>query len=60
MSQVIGRFAPTPSGRMHLGNALSCLIAWLSARSQGGSVILRVEDLDPERSSWDYMRDIEA
>lgn len=60
MSQVIGRFAPTPSGRMHLGNALSCLIAWLSARSQGGSVILRVEDLDPERSSWGYMRDIEA
>ena len=60
MSQVIGRFAPTPSGRMHLGNALSCLIAWLSARSQGGSVILRVEDLDPERSSWAYMRDIEA
>lgn len=60
MSEVIGRFAPTPSGRMHLGNALSCLIAWLSARSQGGRIILRVEDLDTARSNWDYARDIEA
>ena len=42
-----GRFAPTPSGRMHLGNALSALIAWLSAISRGGSVVLRIEDLDP-------------
>ena len=44
---------------MHLGNVLCCLIAWLSARSQGGRVILRVEDLDPERSSHDYERQIE-
>ena len=42
-----GRFAPTPSGRMHLGNVFSALIAWLSAISQGGSVVLRIEDLDP-------------
>lgn len=42
-----GRFAPTPSGRMHLGNAFSALVAWLSARSAGGSMILRIEDLDP-------------
>ena len=59
MKTVIGRFAPTPSGKMHLGNVLCCLIAWLSARSQGGRVILRVEDLDPERSGADYERQIE-
>lgn len=42
-----GRFAPTPSGRMHLGNVFSALMAWLSARSAGGSMVLRIEDLDP-------------
>ena len=44
--QVVGRFAPTPSGRMHLGNAFSMLMAWLAARSAGGRMILRIEDLD--------------
>lgn len=44
---VVGRFAPSPSGRMHLGNAFSALMAWLGARSQGGRMVLRVEDLDP-------------
>lgn len=44
---VRGRFAPTPSGRMHLGNAFSALVAWLSARAEGGSIVLRIEDLDP-------------
>lgn len=43
----MGRFAPSPSGRMHLGNAFSALMAWLDARSRGGSVVMRVEDLDP-------------
>ncbi len=47
----VGRFAPTPSGRMHLGNAFACLMAWLSARSAGGEVILRMEDLDTLRCS---------
>jgi len=47
---VRGRFAPSPSGRMHLGNAWTALLAWLSARSRGGSVVLRMEDLDPARS----------
>ena len=42
-----GRFAPTPSGRMHLGNAFSALVAWLSARAGGGEMVLRIEDLDP-------------
>lgn len=46
---VVGRFAPTPSGRMHLGNAFACLLAWLSARSMGGEMILRMEDLDTLR-----------
>ena len=43
---VVGRFAPSPSGRMHLGNVFSCLCSWLSARSQGGGIVLRIEDLD--------------
>ncbi len=51
---VTGRFAPTPSGRMHLGNAFCTLLSWLSARSQNGRVLLRIEDLDPERSPRSY------
>lgn len=46
---VRGRFAPSPSGRMHLGNAWSALLAWLAVRSQGGVMVLRLEDLDPDR-----------
>lgn len=46
MNSCVGRFAPTPSGRMHLGNVFSALMAWASARSQNGSFILRIEDLD--------------
>lgn len=45
-----GRFAPTPSGRMHLGNARTALLAWLQVRQAGGQFILRVEDLDRPRS----------
>ena len=41
----IGRFAPSPSGRMHLGNVLCALLAWLSARQQNGEFLLRIEDL---------------
>ena len=41
-----GRYAPSPSGRMHLGNLMCCLLAWLSAKSKGGQVLLRIEDLD--------------
>ena len=44
-SPVVGRFAPSPSGRMHMGNLWSCLLAWLSARSVGGRMVLRLEDL---------------
>ena len=45
----IGRFAPSPSGRMHLGNVLCALLAWLSARQQNGEFLLRIEDLDEMR-----------
>lgn len=51
---VRGRFAPSPSGRMHLGNVFTALLAWLSAKSQGGRIVLRVEDLDPARSRPEY------
>lgn len=44
-----GRFAPTPSGRMHIGNVYAMLAAWLSARSQGERMLLRVEDVDKPR-----------
>ena len=54
----IGRFAPTPSGRMHLGNAFSYLLAWLSARSEGGEVLLRMEDLDTLRCTPEYAQSI--
>ena len=47
----VGRFAPTPSGRMHLGNVFAALIAWLSVRSRKGHLVLRMEDLDTQRTS---------
>ena len=43
-----GRFAPTPTGHLHLGNARTALLAWLAARRQGLRNVLRVEDLDPK------------
>ncbi len=54
MSAPVGRFAPTPSGRMHLGNVFAALIAWLSVRSQGGRMVLRMEDLDTQRTSAEF------
>ena len=50
----IGRFAPTPSGRMHLGNVFAALLSWLSPKSQGGGWILRMEDLDTLRTKTEY------
>ena len=52
--QIIGRFAPTPSGRMHLGNVFAALLSWLSPKSQGGGWILRMEDLDTLRTKAEY------
>lgn len=50
----VGRFAPTPSGRMHLGNVFAALIAWLSVRSRDGALVLRMEDLDTLRTSEEF------
>ena len=49
-----GRFAPSPSGRMHLGNLFAALLAWLAARAEGGTLVLRMEDLDPDRCREEY------
>ena len=61
---VVGRFAPSPTGRMHAGNIYAALIAWLVAKSQGGRMVLRIEELDRERSKAAYIdqiqRDFEA
>ncbi len=53
---VRGRYAPTPSGRMHLGNVFCALLAWLSAKSQGGEMVLRMEDLDRSRCREEYVK----
>ncbi|MCL6444160.1 MAG: tRNA glutamyl-Q(34) synthetase GluQRS [Alicyclobacillus sp.] len=44
-----GRFAPTPSGQLHLGNAATALLAWLQIRHLGGEFVLRIEDVDQPR-----------
>ncbi len=49
MAEITGRFAPTPSGRLHLGNVLCAMLAYLSARSRGGRFLLRIEDVDIPR-----------
>ena len=54
MKKPVGRFAPTPSGRMHLGNVFAALIAWLSVRSEDGEMVLRMEDLDTQRTSGEF------
>ena len=50
----VGRFAPTPSGRMHLGNVFAALVAWLSVRKDNGQLVLRMEDLDTQRTSPEF------
>lgn len=58
-----GRFAPSPTGRMHAGNIYAALCSWLIAKSTGGSIVLRIDDLDPDRSKPAFadqvMRDFE-
>src|SRR5437763_5504455 len=51
-----GRFAPSPSGRLHIGNLRTALLAWLFARSGGGRFLLRIEDLDAARSRPEHER----
>lgn len=55
----VGRFAPSPTGRMHLGNIFTAVMSWLSVKSRDGRWILRIEDLDPQRSRLEYAYAIE-
>jgi glutamyl-tRNA synthetase len=51
---IVGRYAPSPTGRLHLGNARTALLAWLQVRAAGGRFVMRVEDLDPQRSKAEH------
>ncbi|HZG09769.1 MAG TPA: tRNA glutamyl-Q(34) synthetase GluQRS [Allosphingosinicella sp.] len=53
--QVVSRFAPSPTGRLHLGHAYSALLAYDFARSRGGAFLLRIEDIDPGRSRPEHV-----
>ncbi len=55
----VGRFAPSPSGRMHLGNIYTAVLSWLSVKSRGGKWLLRIENLDPQRSKMEHAYQIE-
>jgi glutamyl-tRNA synthetase len=52
------RFAPSPTGYLHIGGARTALFNWLYARRQGGAFVLRIEDTDAERSSWEMVAGI--
>lgn len=53
---VRSRLAPSPTGHLHLGNAWSFLLCWLAVRSRGGQIVLRMEDIDPDRSRPEFVR----
>ena len=52
------RFAPSPTGRMHLGNLWIAFLNWLWTRQQGGTIILRMEDIDKDRCHPSYAKGI--
>ena len=58
-----GRFAPSPTGYMHLGNAWTAFLCWLQVRQAGGTLVLRMEDVDEQRSKTEFaealMRDLQ-
>jgi glutamyl/glutaminyl-tRNA synthetase len=60
----VGRFAPSPTGPLHLGNLRTALLAWLVARSAGSAFLLRIEDLDAAASREEHvdghLRDLQA
>jgi len=59
MTAVVERFAPSPTGALHLGHALSALLGWEAAQAAGGTFILRMDDLDPVRCKPEFARGIE-
>lgn len=59
MKVPVGRFAPSPTGRMHLGNVYAALMSYRSVKERGGRWILRIEDLDAQRSRMEYARQLE-
>ena len=59
ITQIKTRFAPSPTGMMHIGNARTALITWLFARNAGGEFLLRIDDTDQVRSEEKYERAIE-
>lgn len=56
--ECVGRFAPSPTGRMHAGNIFASLVQWLVVKSQGGRIVLRIEDLDRDRSKAEFINAI--
>ncbi len=60
MSKVVTRFAPSPTGLLHLGNVRTALLNWLYARKHGGRFLLRFEDTDQDRSQVEYIEAIKA
>lgn len=60
MTDVSVRFAPSPTGRLHVGNARGALLNWLFARKSGGSFLLRLDDTDTARSTEEFAKGIEA
>ncbi len=60
MTAISVRFAPSPTGRLHVGNARAALLNWLFARKSGGNFLLRLDDTDTARSTEDFARGIEA
>ena len=56
--KIITRFAPSPTGHLHIGGARTALFAWLQAKAAGGKFLLRFEDTDQERSSSEFVTSI--
>ena len=52
------RIAPSPTGRLHIGNARTALFNWLYAKANGGTFVVRIDDTDMERSTVEFQQDI--